>query len=65
MQGVIYLSPEQSMQWSHPGVPLMNKPFAFGAAEETLSQAITGFASKKKLGFAIPLFSFSHHVYPY
>lgn len=43
----------------------MNKPFAFGAAEEMLSQAITGFASKDKLGSVIPLFSSSHHVYPY
>lgn len=46
---------EQSTQRSHPGAPLMNKPFALRATEETLSQAITVFSSKDKLGSVIPL----------
>lgn len=48
---------EQSMQRSHPGAPLMNKPFALRTNEETLSQAITDLSSKDKLGSVIPLLS--------
>lgn len=40
---------EQSMEQWHPGAPLMNKPFALGAIEETLSQAITELGNKDKL----------------
>lgn len=50
---------EQSTQRLHPGAPLMNKPFALRATEETLSQAITGLSSKDKLGSVIPLLSLS------